>query len=67
MIAVIYQFVHVLVISYDYWAVQVTKLSSGEMSRFHEKPRFIASDWDILPFPRFEIEYGSIFVDNDFT
>jgi hypothetical protein len=50
MSAVIDQFMHFLVISSEYGATQVTKLSSGEMSRVHEHPRVIASDWDILPF-----------------
>jgi hypothetical protein len=39
MSVVIDQFTHFLVISSEYGAVQVTELSSGEMSRVHEHPK----------------------------
>jgi hypothetical protein len=67
MYAVIDQFTHFPVISLEYGATQVTKLSSGEMFRVHEQPRVIANDRDRLPFPIFEIEYGSGFAACDFT
>jgi hypothetical protein len=55
------------VISSEHGATQVTELSSGEMSRVHEKPRVISSDRDKLPFLTSEIEYGSGFAGHDFT
>jgi hypothetical protein len=67
MYATIDQFTHFPVISSEYGATQVTELSSGEMFRVHEQLRVIASDRDKLPFPIFEIEYGSGFAGRDFT
>jgi hypothetical protein len=48
-------------------SLEVTELSSGEIFRVHEQLKVIASDRDKLPFPIFEIEYGSGFADCDFT
>jgi len=39
-------FTHFQVISSEYGATWVTKLSLGEMFRIHEQPKVIVSDWD---------------------
>ena len=57
------EFMHLLVISSEYRATQMTELSLGEMMRVHEQPRVVTSDRSRTPLPIFEIEYYSRFVD----
>jgi hypothetical protein len=67
MYAVIDQFKHFLMISFEHGEPRVTKLSSGDVSRVHEHPRFIVIDRDKLHFLTSEIEYGIGFAGRDFT
>jgi hypothetical protein len=64
---VIDQFMHFPVVSSEYGETQMTELSSGGISRVHEQPRVIVSDWDRLPFLIFRIGYDSGFIGRDFT